>query len=90
MDNIRTILKDKNPKLKGLLISAELPPSHSENNQTFWVLGYESYFGKNVEVAVVNLTTKTMNPTHGYFIPHEIGIKNKKWCNNNDFTFIND
>jgi hypothetical protein len=53
------------------------------------IYGYEPYFDKNVWVASINHDREEVTPTHGYFYPHKIGKKTKKYAEKIGYTFNN-
>jgi hypothetical protein len=50
---------------------------------------YEPYFEKDVLVATIDQKNKEVRPTHGYFSPHKIGQKSKKYAEKIGYSFNN-
>jgi hypothetical protein len=53
------------------------------------IYGYEPYFEKKVLVANIDHNQKEVIPTHGYFLPHKIGVKSKKYAESIGYSFNN-
>lgn len=68
-------------QIKNKIVKNEL----SENS--FWIMGYEPYFHKDVFIARIHEATKEIRPCHGYFCPHPYGKKVKAFARRNGYNY---
>lgn len=55
-----------------------------------YLLGYEPYFEKHVQIAAINDMNKTVRPTHGYFPNHPLAKKAISWAKRNGYEYVAD
>ena len=59
-----------------------------EHGADAFLVGYEPYFEKDVNIARIDDKSKTVKPTHGYFPKHPLSKKAMAWAKKNGYKYI--
>jgi|GEM_PF-4289119 len=59
-----------------------------EHGASAFLMGYEPYFEKDVNIARIDDESKTVKPTHGYYPNHPLSKKAKAWAKKNGYKYV--
>jgi hypothetical protein len=59
-----------------------------EHGASAFLMGYEPYFEKDVNIASIDDESKTVKPTHGYYPNHPLSKKAKAWAKKNRYKYV--
>ena len=90
-EGVKDLKKEKKPAISyaggGEITRQENSDPHGSDA---FLMGYEPYFEKNVEIANIDDANKTVSPTHGYYPNHPLSKKAMSWAKKNGYSYVSD